>query len=169
MLLYAFATLCILVMLLAMLLHIFGLPGNWIILGLAALWFFFVPSSALTLNTLLFMTALGVAGEGLEMLMLHIWGKKYGGTNKGTVGGMIGALVGAIVGAPFFFGVGALFGALVGAFLGSLAVELLYGKPNNEALTAAWGAMVGRFGGTVFKAAIGFALIAIAAPRIWPS
>lgn len=162
------ASLCILLMLLAMALHLFGLPANWVIIGLAALWFFFAPATGLTGTTLLLMALLGGIGEALEMLMAHIWGKKYGGSNKGTIGGMVGALVGAILGAPILFGLGALFGALAGAFLGSLAVELMGGKPNKEAVVAAWGTMLGRFGGTVTKAAIGFALIAIAAPRIWP-
>ena len=163
----AFAVLCILLMFAAMPLHLFGLPANWIILVLAALWTFLAPQEAMTFGVLAVMGAMALAGEGLESLMVLVWGKKYGGSGKGTLGGMIGALVGAVLGAPFLFGVGALFGALAGAFLGSLAVELFRGKPNTEALRAAWGTMLGRFGGTALKAAIGFALIAIAAPRIW--
>jgi Protein of unknown function (DUF456). len=166
---FAFAALCLFLMLLAMVLHLFGLPANWLIIGLAAMWFFFVPSSGVTLHTLLFMAVLGGIGEALEMVMLHIWGKKHGGTTKGTLGGMLGAFIGAILGAPFLFGIGALFGALLGAFAGSLAIERLSGMSGKEALAAAWGTMLGRLGGTVLKAAIGFALIAIAAPRIWPS
>lgn len=150
-----------------MALHLFGLPANWIILGIAALWTFFAPQSAMTFTVLAVMGAMALAGEAVEALMLHIWGKKYGGSGKATIGGIIGALIGAVLGAPLFFGVGALLGALAGAFLGSLAVELFRGRPNAEALRAAWGTMLGRFGGTVLKAAIGCAMIVIAAPRIF--
>lgn len=167
MLLTILSVLCILFMVLAMPLHLFGLPANWIALGLAALWFFFAPHAAMTWGLLAVLAGMAVCGEIVEALMLHIWGKKYGGSTKGALGGMVGALVGAVLGAPFLFGIGALFGALAGAFLGSLAVELARGVPNREAVTAAWGAMLGRFGGTVLKAALGFAMIAIAAPRIW--
>ncbi len=162
------AAVCIAFMILSLGLHLFGLPANWLILGLAVIWALSAPDSTLTANNFIVLGALALVGELAEFLMLHIWGKKYGGSGKGTIGGMIGAFAGAIVGAPFFLGVGAFFGALAGAFLGSLAVELLRGLPNEAALNAAWGVMLGRFGGTVLKAALGFAMIAYAAPRIWP-
>ncbi len=163
----ALAILCILLMLASLLLHLFGLPANWLILFFAALWAFLVPGNALSLQVLLLMGGLAVVGEIMETLMAHIWGKKYGGSTMGTVAGMIGALIGAIMGAPLLFGIGALFGALAGAFLGSLAVELLRGNHNKDALRAAWGTMLGRLGGTLVKTAIGCAMVVIAAPRVW--
>ena len=164
----ALAAVCIAFMILCLGLHLFGLPANWFILGLAGIWAISAPTNVLTFADFAVLGAIALAGEIMELLMLHIWGKKYGGSGKGTFGGMIGAFAGAIVGAPFFLGVGAFFGALAGAFLGSLAVELLRGMPNKEALNAAWGTMLGRFGGTVLKAAFGFAMVALSAPRIWP-
>ena len=163
----ALAILCILLMLASLLLHLFGLPANWLVLGFAALWAFFVPDNALTLRILALMGALAVCGELVETLMVHIWGKKYGGSTLGTVVGMVGALIGAILGAPILFGLGALPGALAGAFLGSLAVELARGNVNKEALRAAWGTMLGRLGGTLVKSAIGCAMVVIATPYIW--
>ncbi len=162
------AAVCIALMVLSLALHLFGLPANWLILGLAAIWALAAPDSGLSPGSFAVLGALALAGEIAEFAMLHIWGKKYGGSGKGTFGGMIGAFAGAIVGAPFFFGVGAFFGALAGAFLGSLAVELLRGQSNEDALAAAWGTMLGRFGGTMVKAALGFAMVAYAAPRVWP-
>lgn len=161
------AVICILFMLAAMALHLFGLPANWLVFGIAVLWTVFAPQKAMTFGVLAVMGVMALAGEAVEAIMLHVWGKKYGGSGKATIGGILGAFIGAVLGAPFFLGVGALLGALAGAFLGSLAVELFRGRPNNEALRAAWGTMLGRFGGTMLKAAIGFAMIAIAAPRIW--
>lgn len=163
------AILCILLMVLSMALHLFGLPANWLALAFAAAWFFFVTGNALTWNVFAILVTLAVAGEVLEAIMAHIWGKKYGASGKATIGGMIGAFIGAILGAPILFGIGALFGALAGAFLGSLAVELFRGTPNKESVTAAWGTMLGRFGGTILKTAIGFAMIVIAIPGIWAS
>ncbi len=163
-----FAALCIVLMVLSLALHLFGLPANWVILGLAGLWALSVPSSTLSLGFIGVLACLAFAGEILEMLLLHLGGKKYGGSGKATFAGMLGAFVGAILGAPFFLGVGAFFGALLGAYVAALIVELLRGVPKEAALSAAWGIMVGRFGGTVLKAALGFAMVALAAPRIWP-
>ena len=161
------AVLCILLMLASMLLHLFGLPANWLVLGFAALWSFFIPDNVLNFKLLAVMGVLALCGELMEMLMTHIWGKKYGGSTLGTVAGMVGALMGAILGAPILFGLGALIGALAGAFIGSLAVELLRGNANKNALRAAWGTMLGRLGGTLIKSAIGCTMIVIAVPRIW--
>ena len=158
---------CIILMLAALTLHLFGLPANWVVFGIAAIWTIFVEQGTMTFGILAVLGAIALVGEIVEALMLHVWGKKYGSSGKATIGGIIGAFVGAIFGAPFFFGIGAFVGALVGAFLGSLAVELFRGRRNSEALRAAWGIMLGRFGGTVLKAALGFAMVIIAAPRIW--
>lgn len=151
----------------SMALHLFGLPANWVILGLAALWVFGAPQTTFGLGALACMGILALVGEVLEAVMLHVWGKKHGASGKGSFGGLVGAIIGAIVGAPFFFGIGAFFGALGGAFIGALAVELFQGKPNEKALRAAWGTMLGRFGGSVLKAALGGAMIVVAAPKIW--
>ena len=169
MLITTLAILCIAVMFLSLGLHLFGLPANWIVLALAAIWCFTAPGTHLTWPVLLLLSALAILGEILEFFFLAWGGKKYGGSGKGTIGGMIGAFIGAILGAPFLLGIGAFFGALAGAFAGSLVVELLRGMKGNEALRAAWGSLVGRFGGTMLKADIGFAMVAIAAPTIWPS
>lgn len=161
------AILCISLMVAALFLNLFGLPANWIALIFAALWTFLVPETAMSVKILALMGGLAIAGEIMETLMVQIWGKKYGGSTMGTIAGIVGALIGAVLCAPILFGIGALFGALIGAFLGSLAVELLRGRHNNEALRAAWGTMLGRFGGTMVKTAIGCAMVVIAAPRIW--
>lgn len=163
----ALAALCILLMVASLLLHLFGLPANWLIMIFAALWFFLVSDNVLTWQILAVMGALAVAGEIMESLMTYIWGKKYGASSLSTVAGVIGGLVGAILCAPILFGIGALFGALAGAFLGALTVELLRGNGNANAVRAAWGTMLGRLGGTIIKTAIGCTLVVIAAPRIW--
>lgn len=165
----ALAIFCIFLMVASLLLHLFGLPANWLVLIFAALWTFFAPGDAMTVTILVVMAGLAILGEVMEMLMAHLWGKKYGASNKASIAGMIGAIVGAIICAPILFGIGAFFGALAGAFLGSLAMELYRGVPSKEAAIAAWGTMLGRFGGTVFKAAIGCAMVVVAAPRIWAS
>lgn len=162
-----FAALCILVMTLLLALNLFGLPANWVSFAIACLWGIFVAGDAIGLGFLLLLAAICLVGEVLEFF-LQAWGsKRYGGSGRGTIGGMIGAFAGAILGAPILFGLGAFIGALAGAFCGSLLVELAHRRPLGPAATAAWGTMLGRFGGSVLKMACGFAMVALAAPRIW--
>ena len=152
-----------------LLLNIFGLPANWIILGLVTLWKYAYPDTA-HMGTLFFamMIGLAVIGEALELGLQVVKAKRYGSSSSGTFAGMIGAVAGAILLAPLFFGLGALIGALLGAWTGCFLMEILKGRPGKEAVDAAFGAMMGRFLGTVCKCGIGGAMIALTGRYIWP-
>lgn len=151
-------------------LNIFGLPANWIILGLDALWKLAHPVNPnlgwLFWTLIIF---LAIAGEGLELLLQLAKARKYGSSSSGALGGMIGAIVGAILLAPLFWGIGAFIGALAGAWLGCFIMEMLKGCPSQKAASAAFGTMLGRFMGTIAKIGIGAAMIALTARHIWPA
>lgn len=149
-------------------LNIFGLPANWIILGLVALWKLVAPTASLDVWFWVAMVGFGLLGEALELGVQVVKARHYGSSSSGTFAGMVGAFVGAILLAPLFWGLGALLGALVGAWLGCYAMELFKGRPANEAMNAAMGAMMGRFLGTVCKCGTGAAMIALTAHHIWP-
>ncbi len=152
-----------------LLLSVFGLPGNWIMLGLVAVYHFVLPVES-PLGVGYWAIALGVAvlGEVLEFLLQVKQAKKYGSSTTGTVGGVIGALVLAVMMAPLFFGIGAFVGALLGAFLGCFLFELLRGQDARAAAQAAKGAMFGRFLGTVCKLACGVVIWAVTMQSLWP-
>jgi uncharacterized protein YqgC (DUF456 family) len=147
---------------------IFGLPGNWLLLALAGLWFFFSSAEA---GWAFFLPLIGLAlaGEVLEFLMGGFAGKRFGGTGKGNLGGIIGGIIGGIFGAGFFFGLGALPGALLGAFGGSFAMEKIHGMESRPAARAALGTMLGRFGGFIIKLSIGIAIFWFCASSVWQS
>lgn len=152
-----------------LLLNVFGLPANWIVLGLVALWKMVHPGAAnLDVWFWVMMVGLALIGEALELGMQILKAKRYGSSSSGTFAGMIGAIAGAILLAPLFFGLGALIGALAGAWIGCFLMELVKGRPVKEALDAAFGAMMGRFLGTVCKCGAGGAMLALTAHRIWP-
>lgn len=159
----------ILFMALSLGLHIFSLPGNWLVLGLLGFWRFTHPE-ATGMDTTFFITVGGLAllGEVLEFGTQMLGAKKFGGSNKGNVGGIIGAIVGAIVGAPFFFGLGALAGALGGAYAGCLLLEIGQGRPFDVASQAAKGAFFGKFLGLGIKFGIGVCLVVLGASHVWP-
>lgn len=161
----AFLTLLCLVLFL----NIFGLPANWIILGLVALWKLALPAQGqLGVWFWAGMAAFALLGEALELGVQVVKARHYGSSSSGTFAGMVGAFVGAILLAPLFWGLGALLGALLGAWLGCYVMEIAKGRPNAEAVNAAVGAMMGRFLGTVCKCGTGAAMIALTAHHIWP-
>ena len=152
-----------------LLLNVFGLPANWIVLVLVALWKMVHPGAAnLDVWFWVMMVGLALIGEALELGMQILKAKRYGSSSSGTFAGMIGAIAGAILLAPLFFGLGALIGALAGAWIGCFLMELFKGRPVKEALDAAFGAMMGRFLGTACKCGAGGAMLALTAHRIWP-
>ncbi len=150
-------------------LNIFGLPANWIILALVGLWKYIYPDTA-SLGVVFFgiLIALAVVGEVLEFVLQVAKAKKYGSSSSGTFAGVVGAIIGAILLAPLFFGIGAFIGALIGAWVGCFIMEMAKGRPRQEAVHAAFGAMVGRFLGTVCKCGIGGVMLAVIGRYIWP-
>ena len=165
----AAAVICTVLLILALFLIILSLPGTWVILGLTGLWAAFVDGPDFTPRFFIILAALAAAGEIAEFFAGHFGAKKFGGSNKGSVGGIIGAIIGAIFCAPFLFGLGALLGALAGGFLGCWLVERNRGMPNKEALRAAFGATLGRFGGFMIKLGVGITMLVFAIPAIWAS
>ena len=150
-------------------LHIFSLPANWVILGLAALWGYTHSGLNLSWNFYLALGLMDLAGEGLEFLFQYLGGKKYGASGKGNLGAFLGALIGAIFGTPLFFGLGALLGALAGAYAGCYLFERMHGRPSPEAWHAAKGAMLGRVAGLTIKVGLGAAMFAITLRAVWPA
>ena len=88
-----------------LLLNVFGLPANWLVLGLAALWKLAYPgASGLDIWFWVMMVGLALIGEALELGMQILKARRYGSSSSGTFAGMIGAIAGAILLAPLFLG-----------------------------------------------------------------
>ncbi len=157
------------VLAIVLLLSVFGLPGNWIMIGLVAVCHFAMPAQS-PLSPWYWVIVLGVAifGEAVEFLLQIRQSKKYGSSGTGTVGGVIGALIGAVCMAPLFFGIGAFLGALIGAWTGCFLFELLRGTETRAAARAALGAMFGRFLGTVWKLTCGVIIWVVTLNCLWP-
>jgi len=163
-----FAGLFTILLILCLALNFFGLPGNWAIIGLFAIWKWTHPE--LNAGWLFFalLIALALVGEGIEF-GASVWGaKKYGGTSKGNWGAMLGAILGSIFLAPFLLGFGALAGAFLGAYIGCFLLEKLQGRPTPEARKAAFGAMWGKVFGVVAKLGIGIGILSLSVPKVWP-
>lgn len=143
--------------------HVFGFPGNFIILADSILFGWYDGFKEVTIKILVVLLALALLGELVEFVLGVLGAKKYKSSNKAIVGSIVFGIIGGILGIPFFFGIGAVIGAFVGAFVGAFLVEFLLEKKVDRAVKSGWGAFIGRLGGTFFKGAIGIAMIVIVA------
>lgn len=141
--------------------HVFGFPGNFIILGLSVLLAWYDGFKDISITILLVLLGLALLGELVEFILGILGAKKYKSSNKAIIGSIVFGIIGGILGIPFFFGIGAVIGAFIGAFFGAFLVEFVLEKNVDRAMKSGWGAFVGRLAGTFFKGAIGIAMIVI--------
>jgi uncharacterized protein YqgC (DUF456 family) len=138
-----------------------GLPGNWLIFGIALLKAWLGDFQSLTLPWILFLLSLAVVGEVVEFLLGVYVARRYGASRWGMLGAFFGGLVGGILGTPFFPPIGTMIGAFIGAFLGAFSLEYLYRMRSDVSYRAGIGAFVGRILAVVLKLEMGFAMVLV--------
>jgi len=139
-----------------------GLPGTWLMLGLAVGvemgdGFFHSSAEPVTFgwSTLVAAGLLAGLGELLEAGAGAAGTKMGGGSARGMLGAILGGLIGAIVCTPLIPipVLGTLIGALLGTFVGAWIGEAGSIRAEDPAATfkAASGAALGRLAGTLGK------------------
>lgn len=154
--------------------NLFGLPGNWLIVLLTAIWFFCTdPANHWHIGIwliVLFVVLAGI-GELIEFLASVLVTRKVGGSKRAAtfsvIGSIVGGLIGGIVGLPIpipLVGmiVGSVIFACVGALLGATIGERWQGSEIEKSLKVGGAAAAGRFVGTMGKIAMGSSILAIA-------
>ncbi|MFP6582409.1 MAG: DUF456 family protein [Candidatus Hydrogenedentota bacterium] len=155
-----------LVILLALMLDLVGLFGNWLILlAVACVWAIsgFEYFGPYTLGILL---GLALLGEVLETAAAGFGAAKFGGGKGSIVASVVGALVGGIIGTALI--PIPLVGTVVGACLGAFASATLYELQRQEhsidgAVRVGFGAALGKVTGLFAKTFIGFVMLTVAA------
>ncbi len=153
--------------------NLLSLPGNWVFLGLAALFWYFAPQEGergLTGTTIVILLGLAVLGEVLEFAAGAVGAAKQGASRRSVwlslIGAIAGSVAGAIVGLPIPL-VGSLLAALVGgaggAFVGAYLGEAWNRASRKQSLAVATGAFKGRLWGTAAKFAVGGVMLAVTA------
>ncbi len=139
-----------------------GLPGNWVILGIAFLKAFVNDFQSLTFAWLIFLLVLALIGEAVEFFLGVYVAKRYGASRWGMMGAFFGGLIGGIAGTPLLLpGIGTMIGAFVGAFLGAFALEYIHRMRSDVSYKAGIGAFIGRILAIVLKLEVGIAMILI--------
>ncbi len=147
---------------------LFGVPGIWLMVLVAALVEWSQPGEYLFSQATLYVAAgLALLAELLEFLLGAAGARQAGGSKRGAglaiVGGIVGAILGTALPVPVL---GTLIGASAGAFAGSLVGDRMAGRSMDDSVQAGRGAAIGRFWGTAAKMIIGavvLVLLAIAA------
>ena len=135
-----------------------GLPGTWLILGVA------VGYAALTHEgigwiNIVIIGVFAIIGEIFEFMLAGRYARKYGGSKRAGWGAILGGIVGAVVGIPVPL-IGSMIGAFIGAFVGALLFELAGGTRAGPATRVATGALLGRVVAAAMKVGIGFVMAA---------
>ncbi len=159
--------------------NLLQMPGNWAIVLLAVLCFWFRSDAMQTHVALVPLTAIiimAALGELLEFAASALGASRVGGSRRATILAMVGSIGGAIAG--LFVGtlipipiVGNLLASLMlgaaGAFAGAIAGERWHGKDWDASIEIGNAAFWGRLLGTVGKAVCGTVVCAIFLSAIW--
>lgn len=142
---------------------VFGLPGTFLIVGVALLYAWATGFAAVHWSTIGWLTLLAVVGEGIEFLASGAAAAGARPSRRVTVGALVGALIGGIIGTPLLFGVGSLLGALAGAFLGAALAVRSEGGSLEESVSTGFAALKGRLLGFILKSALAVVMVIVVA------
>ena len=146
-------------LLLSLLLIPLGLPGLWVMLGVALLYDVLEPFRSIGMWVIGIAVVIALLTELAEFLLGGRYARKYGGSRRAGWGAIVGGLVGAVVGFPIPI-LGPMIGGFIGAFVGALGAEMTVRSDTRAATRAATGAVVGRAVAVALKVAVGTALAA---------
>jgi hypothetical protein len=153
MMVIVWAILFILAILIAWGTNLIGLPGNWLMLAIAVVYWILKPvgeSASLSVTVLIIMGALAGVGELLELSMSSARVAKAGGARRSAGYAIVGSIVGSL-----------LFGSL-GAMAGAVYGEVSSGETFPQAFRIGQAAFVGRALGTLAKLLVGLAIVGTA-------
>lgn len=138
-----------------------GLPGLWVmVLGVIG-YGWLTTFHTIGVATIAIVLGLALLGEVLEMWMGIGLARRYGGSHRAGWGALVGGIVGAVVGVPMPV-VGSLIGAFVGSFTGAALFEYSWSGVAGTAVSAGWGAVLGRAAAAATKIGLGVAIAVIA-------
>jgi uncharacterized protein YqgC (DUF456 family) len=168
---YLCAVLLLVVMAGAWFANVFAMPGNWLMVGLAALFALIFPTTAgrgIHWVTVGAGAGLAVLGEIVEVAAGAAGAKRSGASRRAmllaVLGTMVGSLLGAFAAIPIPIAgpiVGAVGGGALGAFAGAYIGETALGRSTEQSLAAGKGALIGRLLGTAGKLVIGVVLFVV--------
>lgn len=168
---YLWLVLLVVAMSAAWLTTLFALPGNWLVLGFAAVFAVFLPAEGahgLRWSAVAVAAVVAVLGEFIELAAGAAGARKAGASRQAALLALVGTVVGSILGATLSIPIpiigpiiGALGGGALGAFGGAFLGETAVGRDVPQSVAAGKGAFMGRLVGAAGKLAIGALMIVV--------
>ena len=166
------ALLCLSALIAAWVINATGLPGNWIMVAVAASYCWLMPTDSPYAFGWLVVLAMGLlagVGEVLEFFTSALRAKSAGGSSKGmwcsVLGSIVGSIAGVCLGIPVPV-IGSLVAALLfssaGALLGAYLGEKWHGRENQDAWRIGFASFFGSLLGSIAKLLIGLVALLIA-------
>jgi uncharacterized protein YqgC (DUF456 family) len=173
----AWAALLFLTLLVGWVMTLFSLPGNWVMVGAAALYWWLAPDASragLEWPWLAGLVVLAGLGELAELGARALGVAQGGGSKRGAAlavgGSVVGSIGLALLGIPIPV-VGPLIAAVLGAALGALGGAMLGEAWKGRSLGQSWrigqGAFWGRLLGTLAKVSVASAMVIAATLGMW--
>jgi uncharacterized protein YqgC (DUF456 family) len=168
---YLWVFLLVATVIVAWLLTLLGMPGNWLIVLAVAVYVLLMPEDlrvSVSWGVVVVLIVFAALGELLEFLAGALGVAKAGGSRRGAVLALLGSIAGAVVG--LFVGlpipvIGSMVAAVLfagaGAFVGAVLGEQWKGRQLGESCRVGHAAFWGRVLGTVAKTAVGAAMVAV--------
>lgn len=175
---YAWSVMLLLAAAVAWSTNFLSLPGNWFIVGLAALFVSVMETgeaaAGLNWKAVGLLAIIAAGGEALEFFASAAGAARKGGSRRAVflavVGTIAGSITGAVMGVPIpLFGslFGALAGGAAGAFAGAYLGEMWKHGMADQSVDVGFGAAIGRVLGTVGKVMVGSVMLVILAVRVY--
>ncbi|TMJ06729.1 MAG: DUF456 domain-containing protein [Bacillati bacterium ANGP1] len=137
-----------------------GLPGLWLmVLGVLG-YGWLTAFRSVGMGILALVAGLALLGEVIEWWFGFRFAERYGGSRRAGWGALVGGLVGAAIGVPIPI-VGSVIGAFVGSFVGAALLEYTRSARAGVAVSAGWGAVLGRGAAAAVKVALGLVIAVI--------
>jgi uncharacterized protein YqgC (DUF456 family) len=136
-----------------------GLPGNFLLLGLALAAAWLGHFAQIGWVALLVMLGLVLLAELVESLLGAAMTRRFGASWWGVGGAFLGGIAGSLIGSAVLPLIGTLVGAFLGAAAGAVLLEAWHRqRVDAEALRAGWGAFLGKLLASLIKVAVGLAI-----------
>jgi uncharacterized protein len=167
---YFFALLLVVVLLISWAATLIGMPGNWLIVLAAAVYAYCIPVDshvAIGWGVVATLVVLAALGEGVELLAGVMGTARVGASRRSAIlallGSFAGAMLGIVIGLPIPL-IGSFVATLLFASLGAMAGGMLGERWAGRNIGASWqvgeAAFWGRLAGTLGKVLIGAIMVA---------
>lgn len=136
-----------------------GIPGVWIMVGLAAL---LALGGSVSWTTWFVLLVISGVAEAAEFFLVAKVGKRFGGSRKAFWGALAGGFAGLFVGTPVPI-IGSVVMAFAGSFAGAAVVTVLEGRGMGKAGQVGTGILLARVLAVGLKVAAGLVVLAVTA------